>query len=269
MVASEHARSLAASAGRLVVLLVGIFLLMMTGGEGNTLSVWGYSLNVWLGSELERGGEAQTLHMTTRYTFQWGSALSTLSSLFSRFWLVIIVSLLYIPLPGALLLKLWPDFLKEQFLLRLALIFGLGVSLWPLIWQWVTVVGLRFSPLSLQILLLVGWLIVLATSKFEFNFGKERLKSESLWMIVALAFVYCLRLLAIRDLAFLPWVDSSRHALITAIMRDSGQFLTTYEPYLPVSTTGYHYGFHTISAGVALILGERVSLPDLLLPLMQ
>ena len=88
-------------------------------------------------------------------------------------------------------------------------------------------------------------------------------------MIVALFLLFCLRLIAIRDMAFLPWVDSSRHALITAIMRDYGQFLTTYEPYLPISWSGYHYGFHTLSAGIALMLGDTVSLPDLLLPLMQ
>ncbi|MEM9778050.1 MAG: hypothetical protein AAF902_25970, partial [Chloroflexota bacterium] len=37
----------------------------------------------------------------------------------------------------------------------------------------------------------------------------------------------------------------------------------------PVSWSGYHYGFHTFSAGIALMLGDRIGLPDLLLATMQ
>lgn len=71
------------------------------------------------------------------------------------------------------------------------------------------------------------------------------------------------RLLAIRDLAFPPWVDSSRHALITTLMAETGQFPSDYRPLLPVDRTPYHYGFHTISASLALMTGQ--SIPHLLL----
>ncbi len=76
-----------------------------------------------------------------------------------------------------------------------------------------------------------------------------------------------LRFVAMRDLAFPPWVDSSRHALITAVMVSTGRAPDGYAPYLPVETFPYHFGFHTLSAGLALLTGW--ALPGLLLTLGQ
>ncbi len=243
--------------------------LFMVGEDGNQLSLWGYSLNVWPKSSLDGGGTAQTLNMKLGYAFRWQSVFSVLGNLLGRFWIVLLTALLYIPLPGALFMKMWPKAYQDQPIIRLALIFGLGVALWPLIWQWITVIGLSFSPLILIVVIVIGWLFIILTSDFDLFTTLSRPTRETGLMILALFAVFLIRLLAVRDMAFLPWVDSSRHALITAIMRDSGQFLTTYEPYLPVSWTGYHYGFHTLSAGIGLIVGDRANLPDQLLTLMQ
>ncbi len=245
------------------------FSLLMSGGEGNQLSLWGYSLNVWDGSRLTGGGTAETLHMKVGYALRWQSIPGILSNLLGRFWIVFLSALLYIPLPGALLMKFWPDAYKDNPIIRLSLIFGLGVALWPLIWQWLTVLGLSLSPIVLIIFITVGWLYIIGTSSFDLSELSHPTYREYVGFLFALGVIFLIRLLAVRDMAFLPWVDSSRHALITAIMRDSGQFLTTYEPYLPVSWTGYHYGFHTLSAGIGLIVGDRANLPDQLLTLMQ
>ncbi|MFN2189736.1 MAG: hypothetical protein ACK2T3_13310, partial [Candidatus Promineifilaceae bacterium] len=66
------------------------------------------------------------------------------------------------------------------------------------------------------------------------------------------------RLLAVRDLAFPAWVDSSRHALITAVMSESGKVITDYSPYLPVTGFPYHYGFHTLSASLEMMTGMEL-----------
>jgi hypothetical protein len=73
--------------------------------------------------------------------------------------------------------------------------------------------------------------------------------------LLLLILILATRLLAVRDLSFLPWVDASRHGLITAVMTDSGQMPGSYEPYLPVNDGEYHYGFHTIAAGLAMMTG--------------
>jgi hypothetical protein len=46
-------------------------------------------------------------------------------------------------------------------------------------------------------------------------------------------------------------------------MAETGQFPSDYRPLLPVDRTPYHYGFHTISASLALMTGQ--SIPSLLL----
>lgn len=245
--------------------------LSMSGGVGNGLSLWGYSAAVWPGGQLINGGDAQALRMTTRYAFQWSTAFSEIGNMLGRFGGTIITLLLYLPLPGALMLSFAPVFKKWGPTVRLALGFALGASVWPLIWMWLTVLGFQFSAPILWGLLIVGWAAVIFQQvRQQVRTKSGLLASAELWlMMFFMLFIFLLRLLAVRDQAFLPWVDSSRHALITAIMRDSGQFLTTYEPYLPVNWSGYHYGFHTFSAGVAIMLGERVGLPDLLLATMQ
>lgn len=64
-------------------------------------------------------------------------------------------------------------------------------------------------------------------------------------------------------LALPAWVDSSRHGLITSLMAETGQFPSDYRPLLPVERTPYHYGFHTVSASLAMMTGVKI--PHLLL----
>ncbi|MFK7800849.1 MAG: hypothetical protein AB8G95_04385 [Anaerolineae bacterium] len=244
--------------------------LTLTGQSGGHISLWGYSLNVWPESQLSGGGQAETLRAVTRYAFQASSIPAVLGELLGRFWSPILVALLYIPLPGALFFTLWQSNRRDSAdpIVRLALVFGIGIVIWPLLWQWLTVIGLSFSAPILWTIVGLGWIVV--GVQYYRTENKQLMLTSQYWRFLTfLVGVFLLRLIAIRDMAFLPWVDSSRHALITAIMRDSGQFLTSYEPYLPVSWSGYHYGLHTLSAGIALMLGDSVSLPDQLLPLMQ
>ncbi len=74
-------------------------------------------------------------------------------------------------------------------------------------------------------------------------------------LLALLLIAFSVRLLAVRDLAFPPWVDSSRHALITAVMVEQGQTPSNYAPYLPVDRFPYHFGYHTLSASMQLMTG--------------
>jgi hypothetical protein len=87
-------------------------------------------------------------------------------------------------------------------------------------------------------------------------------------LLVALILVtLASRFVAVRDQAFPPWVDSSRHGLITAVMTATGRAPDGYAPYLPVDHFPYHFGFHALSAGLQLMTGWP--LPELLLVTMQ
>lgn len=276
----------------------GRLTLEMTGEESNTLSMWGYSLDVWPEGRLVTADPiAKTPALKVGYRFQWtASNLSTvLGDLIGRFGLVLLVGLFFIPLPGVLL-QHWLPIGGADWPTRIATSYALGLSLWALLWYWLTLLtpnqAVGFTGRSLWIITIIGWLIVLIVSighRIK-HLASNRAPSPSLetgetgetggtggrpavtkhWpLIIILTATLLLRLLAVRDLAFLPWVDSSHHALITAIMAESGRFIETYQPYLPVERLPYHYGIYPISSGLALMLAERVTLPDLLLGLMQ
>jgi hypothetical protein len=94
-------------------------------------------------------------------------------------------------------------------------------------------------------------------------------RSEHLFLAILLLVGLAVRLLAVRDIAFPPWVDSVRHGVITAVMSQSGQTITQtgYEPFLPVDRFPYHFGFHTLSSSLVLMTGWQI--PRLLLGLGQ
>ena len=69
-------------------------------------------------------------------------------------------------------------------------------------------------------------------------------------LLLVLIFLVSLvvRLIMVRDLATPAWVDSVHHALITRLILTNGAYPSTYLPYLDISPTVYHPGFHSIAA---------------------
>jgi len=272
------------SAGQLYTLILG-------GSAQNDVSVWGYDLDVHTGGELMLiGGEttAQDLRFITRYQLSFRQALAAIAQSMGANMGLVILSVLLMLLPGCLLLLAghrWLPALGPASWLGLAL--AAGIAVWPLLWLWLTVIGGRWRPWSLWLIFVTGWLVVLGLLIFRFRgrtaVGRHhtgspnsktishrrstRLKGSHLVLLLILFLALAVRLLAVRDLAFPPWVDSSRHALITAVMAESGQAMPDYEPYLEIDRFPYHFGFHTLSAGLSQMIGP--SLPDLLLILGQ
>jgi hypothetical protein len=93
--------------------------------------------------------------------------------------------------------------------------------------------------------------------------SERKIGWQQVVLIALLLVTLAVRFLAVRDLEFPAWVDASRHGLITAVMAENGRTPTGYAPYLPVERFPYHFGFHTLSASLALMAGWP--LPQLLL----
>jgi hypothetical protein len=125
------------------------------------------------------------------------------------------------------------------------------------------------------VLVVGGWLLLLATLSPPLPFSPSPRLRFKTWhrdhtlLLLLLVVGLALRLLAVRDIAFPPWVDSVRHGVITAVMSQSGQTITQtgYEPFLPVERFPYHFGFHTLSSSLVLMTGWEI--PRLLLSLGQ
>lgn len=262
-----------ASAGRGYTLLI-------SGGTGNSASVWAYSLDVRGGGQLNVFGgetEAQDLRFVTRYQLSMASAAKEVGRLVTKHAATIVLALAMIFMPGCLLLQV-AHFVPTRIdpFAWLATSLALGTSLWPLAWLWLTVIGGRWAAWSLWLVLLAGWtaaviLLVKRQLKKRGSWSPSPRSSKLSWhhavLLLVIGLGFAVRLLAVRDLAFPPWVDSSRHALITAVMSASGQTITSYRPMLPVDDFPYHFGFHTLSSALTIIGNE--TMPQLLLVLGQ
>jgi hypothetical protein len=86
-------------------------------------------------------------------------------------------------------------------------------------------------------------------------------------MLAVLALSLAARLLAARDLALPPWVDSPHHYLIADLLAASGRVPENYAPALPVDRFNYHFGYHALAVSVSWLAG--VPLLDVMLPLGQ
>lgn len=262
------------------------YTLRLSGNEANHISVWGYSLDVYDAGELRllSGGQdaatpetpAREMRFLTRYVLTAGDAVRAAAQPLDQGRLLPAL-LLFLPLPGALLL-LWVRPRGWDTAAWLGAALSLGVAAWPVLWQWLSLVGGRWSGPLLWAVVGMGWATAAAVAWRRGRAGR-RLTTDNggkatqspvttnVLLAALLLLTIASRFVAVRDEVFPPWVDSSRHALITAVMAASGQVPADYEPYLPVDHFPYHFGFHSLSTSLFLMTGRP--LPDLLLTVMQ
>ncbi|MCB8975256.1 MAG: hypothetical protein H6654_16980 [Ardenticatenaceae bacterium] len=263
------------------------YLLTLSGNEDNRVTVWGYTADLLAETELTLTAgplrnevpetAVQELQFTSRYQLTWADGFRRLGELLWQYGMIILLALLFLLLPGALILQLRPFRHKlPDPMAKLGVMLALGTAVWPTFWYLISLLGGRFGGWLLWILLVSGWLLVasrhLVTRSPGHPFTRSPLhpfKKEHLLLLIILLIGLAVRLLAVRDLVFPPWVDSVRHGLITAVMSQSGQTITQtgYEPFLPVTQFPYHFGFHTISSSLVLLGGWEI--PRLLLGLGQ
>jgi hypothetical protein len=284
------------------------YILRLSGDRENPVSVWGYTLDAHAGGALSVGAAATTavdLRFVTRYRLTPVAAAAVLGYLLRQEGVYMLLALALMLLPGCLILLSLPaqSRLRAQQngwdpLARWGAALALGMAAWPLLWQWFSLFGGRWSGWLLWLLFIGGWIVVLwrlgrekwllriddlhRPPRHKFHVepltlgavshgGAPRLPASAgnsvapahLLLVLLLLLALAVRLLAVRDLAFAPWVDSVRHALITAVMAGTGQVINGYRPWLPVDGFPYHYGFHTLSASLSLM--TEWPLPRLLL----
>lgn len=236
--------------------------LALAGSAQNSFGAWAYDLDVLAGGAIETADGLQgDLRFVTRYRLSARNAVAALGALLAADGWTLLLGLLLAPLPGSLLLlaagrRLPP--LDPGSWCSLAL--AAGLALWPLLWLWMSLAGLRWSRGALIAVVALGWLLALALwwkrrrGRGEAGATHGRAEWANLALLaLLLAAALGARLLAVRDLAFPPWVDSSRHALITAVMVESGQAPDGYSPFLPVDDFTYHFGFHSLAAMVQML----------------
>jgi hypothetical protein len=206
-----------------------------------------------------------------RMTYDYGISafIGDIAGSLSSTWLIFpLLAVLW--LPGWLLLEFSGLRQHYDYGEQVGLAIGFSLSLIPLLMLWTTTMKLKWTTKSVAIA--AGILAAVFIARLIFNsisvkksryksppgttsgslLGEKQSRRFSSLTSVALVLVFLgtltARLIMIRDLATPAWVDSIHHALITSLIIDKGAFPSTYLPFLDISSSAYHAGFHSIAA---------------------
>jgi hypothetical protein len=151
---------------------------------------------------------------------------------------------------------------------------GLSLSLLACAWLWIGVLGLRWSPISLGILYAAAslvvvvrfvwrcWTVLRTRGAWQWPRRESRRGTAASlqWHNGLLGLILLVSLgahfLAVRDLAFPPWVDSSHHFAIARLLAETGQVPASYAPILPIPRFQYHFGFHALAVTLAWLANQ-------------
>lgn len=169
-------------------------------------------------------------------------------------------------LPGWAVLKwLWKGWDEFGVAEKAALAAGISLAITPLLFLWTDLVGLHLGAIY-------AWLpgsAALAALLWmkRGNLASWRVKWPS-WaalggrlpdfaLIIVLLAVFFVRFWSVSNLDLPMWGDSYQHTMISQLMLDKGGLYDSWEPYAPLETLTYHYGFHADAA----IFGWLARLP--------
>ena len=137
---------------------------------------------------------------------------------------------------------------------------GLSVAFWPLLLLYLSLLGVGFSAALLWLVLAISLAVIIVLWAILARRARptrdEVIAGGGLagMMLLALAF----RLGDINGLAVPMFGDSLHHTMITSIIASSGKVPQGYQPYVPVDTFTYHFGFHTLAAILSLLTGLAI-----------
>ncbi|HEX6289870.1 MAG TPA: DUF6541 family protein [Herpetosiphonaceae bacterium] len=150
--------------------------------------------------------------------------------------------------PGlALVQALWPDS-ALSWPEKLALSCGIGVALPPLLLQTAHLVRLPWSGWATWIYALAALAALIGPAWRRApawrQMTRPALSSHALLLGSLLGVALLTRLYAIRDLPVGMWGDSYHHTMIAQLLVENRGLFNSWEPYAPLVTFTYHYGFH-------------------------
>jgi len=232
-----------------------------TSKPGDAITLWHNPDDVYPDGQIYIQGKPQSGDMVfkTFYTYGLGAILRDLyTGAKTSFPLIPLVALLYL-LPGYALLQLLAPDLDLDLPQRIILSVGLTVALMPLLLLVASWAGLKFGRLMTALLLAGAGLIAL----WRTDFGNWRSSARQLGIVDAsLGAIFLLalvvRLLVVRDVIVPMWGDSYHHTMIAQLLVDHGGLFDSWQPYAPLTSFTYHFGFHTNVAFLHWLTGLGV-----------
>lgn len=189
-------------------------------------------------------------------------------------FLVCAAALLYL-LPGLAVLRLlWPGELGLTE--RLALAAGVSAGLPPLALQAAHLLGLHWNGVASWAYLGVAAAIICWPHRWRGFRSANRTTDavlagitppatrrmphiHGLLLLGSVVVAVAVRVWIVRDLAVGMWGDSYQHTLMAQLLVDNGGLFQSWEPYAPLTTFTYHYGFHSNAAFLHWLTGVPVA----------
>lgn len=175
-------------------------------------------------------------------------------------WINLIFAMIFVSGPGWILITLIPNLRKLNFLSKLLLAYCIIISLFSLYLSFGRLTSLEISWDIVKYILILSWVIIL----FQFK-NSHRIKNKSFdfyqfFLLLIIFLVLFIILFNLRNIVAGLGSDSYHHTLITQLILDQGKAPNNYEPYAPIISFSYHFGFHALSALLSYFSGIPVRL---------
>ncbi|OGO12645.1 MAG: hypothetical protein A2Y53_05410 [Chloroflexi bacterium RBG_16_47_49] len=220
------------------------------------------------------------------YDYDFASFVDDVERSLTSIWLVFPL-MIVLWLPGWLLLELSGLRGRFDFGEQTSISVGISLGLTPIIMLWTTISKIKWTREA--VLFFAGFLVALFFIRLIYkniiskrnapNLGIKYSSEDrsalqyshnfnsfnSFALILIFLFSLTIRLVMIRDLATPAWVDSIHHALLTRLVLSLGAYPSSYLPYLDISPTAYHPGFHSIVAAFTWLSNLNIAQAMLIL----
>ncbi|OGO48802.1 MAG: hypothetical protein A2Z30_07710 [Chloroflexi bacterium RBG_16_64_43] len=181
-------------------------------------------------------------------------------------WLRLGGALLLAAGPGLALSLLILPHEKRDATMRAALALAMSMAFWPVLFTWLEPMPLRLTPTSALIIAALGWALAAVLWYVQRRSPAPAARDEApslwprllLWLIVLAAALLGMR--AIGGFVAGMGSDSYHHTLIAQLFADGGRIPANYEPYAPLATFRYHFGFHALAAVLTWFSGIELRL---------
>lgn len=179
-----------------------------------------------------------------------------LSSLSLLDWSSVAAALVLFVGPGHALLSFYAVDDESDVLETFAMSIGLSIAFWPVVLAWLHALGIVLKPSWVFVTAGTGWLIGLARRKLWMRFLRVRQTDqksnlENVALLFICLFIVAAGLYALRETVVAPGSDGYHHTLIAHMIAERGILPDDYEPFAPLVTFTYHFGFHTLVAVIS------------------
>lgn len=174
--------------------------------------------------------------------------------------LLILATALLEIVPGwAALQLLWPDLARSR-LEKLGLAWSVSVALPPLLLEIARLIRLSWQTWTTYLYLLIALVVLLWPYLRRPRPALPRFNlSLQAWIVAALlGLALIVRLYLVRDLPVGLWGDSYQHTMMTQLLVDNSGLFSSWQPYAPLATFTYHFGFQANAAFLHWLTGISV-----------